>query len=351
VNARRIVVNGAIHEHGITGSSRATTELTRALAEIPNTDVREVRPPGHRHSSSVRNALRDAYWDLHGAARQSGHADLLVSPCNFGRRGPAGKHLLVVYDSMIYDSPLYFDPKFVAYFRALLPVSMRTADRVLTLSDHARVFLSERFPGVDVRVVTLPAATLSGSRACWRASLTVLMVGATYPAKNQVAGIDAVRQLRLSSGLDVKLRLIGPPGPAEIEVTAAAAAADPSRSWIRREQNLSDVELGAAYSAAWVLLQPSLDEGFGLPLVEAAQFGLPVVHSGRGGMPSVLGKSDAHGCSPEALCAALAPLVSKEAWQDLSHWTWNEAHRFTRANFAAQVLELVSDLLPASGVA
>ena len=347
---RRIVVNGAIHDHGVSGSSRATTELTRALSDLPDTEVREVRPPGHRHGSSLRNAVRDSAWDLWGAPGQSGSADLLVSPCNFGRRGSARRHLLVVYDTMIYDSPEYFDRKFAAYFRAMLPVSIRTADRVLTLSEHARTVLLGRFPQADIRVITLPAARLPGSTVSWPELLTVLMVGATHPIKNHVAGVAAVQSLRLTSGLDVKLRLVGPPGAAEPAVAAAVEKADPAGSWITRDQHLSDDELGAAYSNAWVLLQPSIDEGFGLPLVEAAQFGLPVVHSGRGGMPSVLGRSDAHGCTAEALSAPLTALLARDAWQEQADWTKQEAHRFTTANFVVQVRDLVSDLLPSVGV-
>ena len=76
----------------------------------------------------MRNALGDARWDLWQAPRALPDVDLLVSPCNIGRRGPARKHLLVVHDVMPFDRPDLFDRRFAAYFRLLVPRSVRSAD-------------------------------------------------------------------------------------------------------------------------------------------------------------------------------------------------------------------------------
>ena len=45
----------------------------------------------------------------------------------------------------------------------------------------------------------------------------------------------------------------------------------------------------ALYEGASVLVLPSLDEGFGLPVLEAMTLGVPVVASRRGSLPEVLG--------------------------------------------------------------
>ncbi len=49
----------------------------------------------------------------------------------------------------------------------------------------------------------------------------------------------------------------------------------------------SDDELAAIYSAASVYVQPSLEEGFGYPVVEAAACGTPVIVSNRGPLPEI----------------------------------------------------------------
>jgi alpha-1,3-rhamnosyl/mannosyltransferase len=51
-----------------------------------------------------------------------------------------------------------------------------------------------------------------------------------------------------------------------------------------------DVEtLRTVYAGAVALVQPSLDEGFGLPVVEAMAVGTPVVCSRAGALPEVAG--------------------------------------------------------------
>src|SRR5206468_8694020 len=45
------------------------------------------------------------------------------------------------------------------------------------------------------------------------------------------------------------------------------------------------------YEGARLLVQPSLDEGFGLPVLEAMTVGVPVAASNRGALPEVLGEA------------------------------------------------------------
>ncbi len=52
---------------------------------------------------------------------------------------------------------------------------------------------------------------------------------------------------------------------------------------------VSDDELAAFYNAASLLVLPSFDEGFGLPVVEAMASGRPVAVSNRGSLPALVG--------------------------------------------------------------
>ena len=54
---------------------------------------------------------------------------------------------------------------------------------------------------------------------------------------------------------------------------------------------VTDEELVALYRNASVFVFPSLNEGFGLPALEAQSFGLPVSCSRRSSLPEVLGDS------------------------------------------------------------
>lgn len=346
MSPRRIAVNSAIHQHGISGSSTATHALVDALRSMDDVEVREVAPTRRRGRFSVVNALADARWDLWRAGRAMPDVDLLVSPCNIGLRGRAARHLLVVYDVMVFDHPDLFDRRFATYFRLLVPRSVRRADRVLTMSQHAARRLRRLAPGADVRVLSWPHPTGDRTPVSFASPHTVLMVGATEPVKNQVAGIQAVAGLRGSTGADLLLRVIGPAGRAEREVQEALSAADSTGRWTSREVDVSPEELDAAYASAWLLLQPSYDEGFGLPLVEAAQHGLPVVHSGRGPMSEIAPEGDAGGTRPGHLVAAMSPLLDRAAWEAAAAAARARAEAYRPESFREGVRDAVADLLP-----
>lgn len=341
-----MVVNTAIEQHGTSGSATATRLLVDALRHVDDVDVREVAPGGGRGRWSVRNALADARWDLWRAPRVLPDVDLLVSPCNIGRRGPARKHLLVVHDVMPLEHPELFDRRFAAYFRLLVPRSVRSADRVLTLSEHSARVLRTMAPQTDVRVVTWAHPGGSTARVPFPDRKVVLMVGVTDPVKNQVRGIEAVAGLRAATGADLGLRVIGPAGRAEAQVRSSLAGADPRGAWTSRETDVPDDVLDAAYASSWLLLQPSYDEGFGLPLVEAARHGLPVVHSGRGAMPRVLPQVDAHGVDSSAFVTAMGPLLDEAAWTAAADAAAARAPAYDPAAFRAVVADAVADLLP-----
>jgi glycosyltransferase involved in cell wall biosynthesis len=339
--ARRVVVNTAIYLHGTSGTATATRQLVAALNQLTDVEVLEAAPRRRGGPIAVWNAARDARWDLWGASQAFPDVDLLVSPCNVGRRGAARRHVLVVHDVMAIDHPELFDRKFSAYFRALVPRSIRTADRVLTPSEHSRESILRIVPEADVRVVPWAHAASPGQPADWPELPTVLMVGATEPVKNQVAGVRAVHRLRERTGADVRLRVIGPEGRADAAVRAELNECDPTAAWTSREVDVPPNVL----AAAWLLLQPSLDEGFGLPLVEAAARRLPVVHSGRGAMPELVAEVDAGTVDPAGLAAAMEPLLDRAAWERLAARSTDVAAHYSQAVLCDAVHRNVADLL------
>jgi glycosyltransferase involved in cell wall biosynthesis len=346
VRTRRIAVNTAIYEHGTSGSATATRALVDALTGLPDVAVCDVRPSGSRHRSTLRNAVRDARWDLWQASRAVPDVDLLVSPCNIGLRGAARKHLLVVYDAMVFDHPELFDRRFAAYFRLLVPLSLRRADVVLTMSEHAAARLHSLAPEADIRVARWPHQGGDPGRASFPSTdKVVLMVGATEPVKNHASGIAAVARLRGTSGADVRLRVIGPAGRAEEEVRAAQQAADPEGTWISREIDVPTEVLDRAYTTAWVLLQPSLDEGFGLPLVEAGRHGVPAVHSGRGPMSEFAPQGNAGGASAEQLAEAMNPLLEESVWTKLAEEAMARSGSYGPEQFRAAIRASIDELL------
>lgn len=306
----RIAVNGSVLALGTSGSARATQALVGALSSYPGAAV-EVRQPGWSKSGSkVANAARMACYDLWQAGR-TGPADLLVSACNIGRAPSGVPHLLVVYDALVFDQRASFDSAFGAYARLLIPFSMRRATRILTISEYSRTRLldvaEQRTP---IEVVPLPGRGELRAPRATAGSLTVVMLGATEPHKRQLAGVEAVAALRATSGQDVRLDVIGPPGRAESALTAALDGLP----WARRLVNLPSPQVRAALDDALLLLQPSADEGFGLPVVEAGERGIPVVHTSAGALGEVMPAAGVRSLSPAALASGMQALLDPAAW-------------------------------------
>jgi glycosyltransferase involved in cell wall biosynthesis len=74
-------------------------------------------------------------------------------------------------------------------------------------------------------------------------------------------------------------------------------------------------ERRSLYDGAYVLVQPSYEEGFGLPVLEAMTLGVPVVAANRGALPEVLGDAGilVRSNDPMEMAAELSRLVTDTA--------------------------------------
>ena len=63
----------------------------------------------------------------------------------------------------------------------------------------------------------------------------------------------------------------------------------PLKGRVRHVGYVARADRQALYEGARLLVQPSFDEGFGIPVLEAMSLGVPVVAANRGSLPEVLG--------------------------------------------------------------
>lgn len=107
----------------------------------------------------------------------------------------------------------------------------------------------------------------------------VLCVNTLEPRKNMAVALEAYRQLIRQPGFDdVALVLVGSRGWLAHDIDASL---DQGGGTVVATGFVPDSDLAAVYAGASVFLYPSLDEGFGLPVLEAMKCGLPVVCSDR----------------------------------------------------------------------
>lgn len=167
-------------------------------------------------------------------------------------------------------------------------------------ADHV-VVVSEFTAGEVTRLLGVPRERISvcrpggpgwAPRESAPARGYALFVGTLEPRKNVGTLLDAVERLvTRRTGLAARSPLL-------VLAGRATAEAQPWLERIGRAPLAGRVEhLGyvdpdrrrSIYGGARLLVQPSLDEGFGLPVLEAMTLGVPVVAARRGALPEVLG--------------------------------------------------------------
>src|SRR5690606_1150894 len=117
---------------------------------------------------------------------------------------------------------------------------------------------------------------VAGILRALRARPTFLAVGTVEPRKGYGQLLGAFEQL-WAAGVDVTLVIVGKRGwtsAAAVERLEKHAEAGRRLFWL---EGISDEYLEAVYAASACLVAASCDEGFGLPLVEAARHGLPLL--------------------------------------------------------------------------
>jgi glycosyltransferase involved in cell wall biosynthesis len=158
---------------------------------------------------------------------------------------------------------------------AVIAVSAFTRQQVIGLlgTDPARVHVVHH----GIRALADASAPVDREKI-------VLNVGAIQKRKNIARLVQAFECLPD----DWQLVLAGSSGYGAAEILARIERS-PARSRISVIGYVSPEELGRLYRRATIFAFPSLDEGFGMPVLEAMAAGIPVVTSNRSALPEVAG--------------------------------------------------------------
>lgn len=259
-------------------------------------------------------------------------ADVFLFPTVYSFYPVLGRVPIAVafHDAMTEQRPDLFFPtrRAHAFWQAKVWLARRQASAIVAPSDSARrtVAAALRWPLESIaRIDEAPAAIFCKTEdpAATRAVRSrcglpldvplILYVGALSPHKNVASLLRAVASLRADAGWHLALigehRSDSALGCYEEIVALRAALALPGR--VTLTGFVSDEDLALLYNAATMLVLPSLDEGFGLPVVEAMACGLPVVVSARGSLPELVGEAGLtfEPDDPSALTRTIARLL------------------------------------------
>jgi glycosyltransferase involved in cell wall biosynthesis len=230
-------------------------------------------------------------WD--GAQLVHGPASALPL-LRFGLPG-----VVTIMDLAIYDHPEWFPSGQWFATGLVVPQSARAARIVICPSEATKRSVVRRF-GLDperCRVIplgvetefALPVSSIVRAKVTARYALPeryLLQVGTVQPRKNYVTSLRALKRIPVEQR--IPLLVVGGFGWKYDDVVEAVRELD-LRDWVRFVGYAGMADLPPLYQMAQAVLFPSLDEGFGLPLLEAFAAGTPVAASNAGAIPEVAG--------------------------------------------------------------
>ena len=292
------------------------------------------------------------------AARPNTRRRLLVWP--LGPRGAALFHGLnqrlpamrlratvVTFHDLFVMTGDYSTPEFRARFTAQARDAARRADAIIAVSEFTKrqVVGLLGVPEARVRVVHHGARGLAFPNVAREP--VILHVGALQTRKNIARLVEAFETL---DG-NWRLVLAGAAGFGAAGILERIARS-PARSRIEMPGYVTPAELAAWYARATVFAFPSLDEGFGMPLLEAMATGTPIVTSNRSALPEVAGDA-ALLVDPEdtaRLAEALRQLTGdRELREELARRGKVRVQTLTWENAVRETWDVYRDLLRGAG--
>ncbi len=190
-----------------------------------------------------------------------------------------------------------------AAFRQLVRLALRRAAAVMALSETARAQINAAFPRAPTPIHVTPAAADGEFRPIGTdeshaalAGLDVpesylLYVGAWRPHKNLARLLEAWGRLG-DARQGAHLLLAGPAGADEAMSSSAAAGRELDN--VRFLGCIPNAVLPSLYSRAQGYVQPSIEEGFGFPVLEAMACGVPVACSATAALRELTGAAAIH---------------------------------------------------------
>jgi glycosyltransferase involved in cell wall biosynthesis len=239
----------------------------------------------------------------------------------------------------------YSRPFRLVYALCALP-GLRRCRSVVTISEYVRKQASEILHISDNRLGMIYNGVKPMHSAAPRPGNYLFAAGSLQPHKNLVRLIRAFRIVR-ESHPDLELLVAGRPQPRfTADPDLAGLLSSPG---VKLSGYLSDEDLANAYAGARAFCFPSLEEGFGLPLLEAMTLGCPVLTSNVSCLPEIAGPAvQVDPLSVDAIAGGLRSLLDLDPAErsGLVEKGRAWAAKFSWQSAARQYLNLYSALLP-----
>ncbi len=211
----------------------------------------------------------------------------------------------VFHDAFFYEYPEQVNPVWLKMFRSLGVGAAKRAPYVITISEYSKTKLAH-FTGIDpAKIISIhnglkeTKTDLTDQRSTDHIKSPtpnfILHVGVLEKRKNLVRLVEALKLLHQAGHTDYSLVIVGQSSSKDeldgsLELKAAIQRENLGE-FVLLHGYASDDELTYFYRKASLYVFPSLNEGFGLPILEAFHHQLPVLVSNNSCLPEIGGEA------------------------------------------------------------
>jgi glycosyltransferase involved in cell wall biosynthesis len=348
MSSPEIIINGQFLPQRVTGVQRCAREIISQL-DRQNVTYNWVHPP-HQLKSGVLRQL----WMQMVMPLNIPDDSILWSPTNIG---PVycKNQVLTLHDLSDQIHPEWFEKKYVAWRRFILPKLLRHIQKIITVSEFSKETILTRFPAAKGKVEVIyngvradhfyPRSDEEIEHLRGQFSLKkpfILIVGSLDPRKNIHGLIKAWHKLPAFYQDEMELVITG-----GTNKRLAFKLGKNKYKNIRFTGYVNDEQLPVLYSAAKLFVYPSLFEGFGLPVLEAMACGTPVITSNNTSLKEVAGPAvTVNPYSINEISDAILSLVKSTACEEkMSHTGIEWASRFTWEKAAQETLKILKQAI------
>ena len=328
-----ISINARFLTQPITGVQRYALELTKAFdaliekGEIKGCHFELLSPPRKPlHHLALKNIpiRRVGYfsgymWEQLELPFYAGK-NLLFCPGNmapFVSLLSGQKILVTVHDLSYLYFPEAYSLLFKLFYRTVVPLVLKNANAVITVSNSAKDSILNRYGYASDRLHVVPNGVFFKNNIPDKKDKVgeppfVLYVGSLNKRKNLDGILNAAKLLNDKG--NVRFVIVG-----SYEKIFSSINLDTDAAYIDFKGQINDVEeLIKLYKSASCFVFPSFYESFGFPPLEAMACGCPAVVSNAGSLPEICGDAAVY-CDPfnaTDIAEKIMQVITNEALQE-----------------------------------
>jgi len=208
--------------------------------------------------------------------------DYIICPDYIAPAICPSKKIVVIHDNLFWKYPLNYPKLWRKYFVKLIEIGIDNETQIVTTSNYSKIGLSKIFKNSSIKPIYQSSEYYIDRINC-NEKIYITHIGTFEKRKDLMTLVKAFQNVINSGYLNIKLVLAG-----SIQINGSNDIYLEIKSFVKNNKLEDFVEIPGylkkqdvkeLLSKTLIYVFPSLDEGFGIPLIEAMNSDIPVVCS------------------------------------------------------------------------